>query len=69
MAVSAGGGGGGGGGVPRPFPVLHGCGPGHSHVCLHHGHWEPALPLSRILVRAQCGLRVRGRASSLRGKV
>lgn len=67
-SVRAGRGGGGHSGVPSAVPVLHGCGTRRSYVCLHHGHWKPALPVSRVLVRTQRGECVGGRAVGLCGE-
>ena len=67
--LCAGGGRGGAGGVSRPFLGLHGRRAGRAHVCLHHGHGEPALPVSHFLVRPQRGLSVWGRAGSMCGEL
>lgn len=54
--------------MSRPFLVLHGGGTGRAHVRLYHGHWEPALPVSRVLVRSERWQRVGGCANSLCGE-
>lgn len=57
-AVSAGRRRGGGHRVSRPFLVLHGCGTGRAHLRLCYGHWEPAFPMPRVLVRSKRWQRV-----------
>lgn len=40
------------GGMSGALSVLHGRWEGRPYVCLHHGHWEPALWVPRVLVWA-----------------
>lgn len=51
--------------MSRSFLVLHGRGTRCAHIRLHHGHWEPAFPVPRVLVRSQRRQRVRGSAGGV----